>query len=195
MSIIITAQNAKGADLLVNTSVEPTTVKEAVEMLAGIKSGITLTTGKRNRVHGFVIIDSASGREITFERDKNGMPVQISDVSPVIKSTNTNKNEVVKMNSKPNAPKVARRLKMQRDVYTNASGKRIEVVITAAKGGGKIYEIRTVVPEIKDALKGGIIRAGSDTTREITGHELVNVLMPYYDGMGYRFTSRERVAA
>lgn len=190
MSIIITAQNAKGADLLVNTSVEPTTVKEATEMLAGIKSGITLTTGKRNRVHGFVIVDSNSGREITFERDENGTPVQISDVSPVVKSSNTNNGKVEKMNKTP------RRLKMQRDVYTHGSGKRVEIVITAAKGGGKVYEVRTFSPEIKHATKGHVIRAGIDTLREVTRHELVNSIIPgFIDANGYRFASRERLAA
>lgn len=189
MSIIIIATNAKGADLLVNTTVEPTTVKEATEMLAGIKSGVTLTTGKRNRVHGFVIVDSNSGREITFERDENGTPVQMSDVSPVVKSTNTNNGKVKKMN------KVSKRLKMQTDTYTHRNGNSFQVVITAAKGGGKIYALRAVRKAVK-GKKGVVVRPASDITRELGGrHELVNGVIPFIDANGYRLTSRERVAA
>lgn len=185
--IEITAKNAKGADLMVTTTVEPTTVNEAIDMLAGIKSGITLTTGKRNRVQTLVITDTRTDRTLVFERDENGTPVKVDEKRPV-KSTNTNSRKVEKMNKNP------RRLKMQRDVYANGNGSRIEIVITAAKGGGKVYSVRTVSPEVKHATKGHVIRAGIDVTREITGHEL-SVIMRHYEGMGYRFKSHEVVPA
>lgn len=192
--IEITAKNVKGADLMVTTTVEPTTVKEAVEMIASVKSGITVTTGKRNRVHTLTITNTVSGRTLTFERDENGVPVKVDEKRPSVKSVKvkSNKNEGNTM------VKSVKRIKMQRDVYTHASGKRIEIVVTAKGKGdarGKVYEVRTVSPEVKHVSKGHVIREGIDTLREVTRHELVNVIMPYYDGMGYRFKSRDTLVA
>lgn len=198
--IEITAKNVKGADLMVTTTVEPTTVKEAVAMIASVKSGITVTTGKRNRVHTLTITNTVSGRTLTFERDENGTPVKVDEKRPSVKSVKPAESVKVKSNKNEGNTMVksVKRIKMQRDVYTHASGKRIEIVVTVKGKGdarGKVYEVRTVSPEVKHATKGHVIRAGIDTLREVTRHELVNGIMPYYDDMGYRFKSRDTLGA
>lgn len=184
--ITITATNNKGADLMVSTTVEPTNVKEAVDMLPTIKSGLN-KANKRNRVHAFVVTDTNTNRTLTFERNENGEPIMTSDNRPTVKRTNTSTNPV--------KVKAARRIRMMRDVYTNGSGKRLEIVITAGKGGGKVYEVRTFVPEIKHATKGHVIRAEIDTLRTVTRHELVNGIMPHFERNGFRFASRDTLPA
>lgn len=196
--IEITAKNVKGADLMVTTTVEPTTVKEAVAMLAGIKSGITVTTGKRNRVQTLIITNTVSGRTLTFERDENGVPVKVDEKRPSVKSVTPAKSVGIKSSKSEGNTMVksVNRIKLQRDVYAHGSGKRIEVVITAAKGGGKVYSVRTFSPEVKHATKGHVIRPGVDVTREVTRHELVNGIVPgLIDANGYRFKSRETIPA
>lgn len=179
MSIIISATNAKNVDMLVSTTTEPTTVKEAVDMLPGIKSGVLVTNGKRNRVAGYVVTDTNTGRVMTFERDENGNPVQISDTRPVVKAT------PVKV------AKSVKRVKSITDTYTHGSGKFVEIIRTRGR-----YHVRTFSPEIKHATKGHVIREGVDITREITRHELVNAVVPgFIDANGYRFANRVSVPA
>lgn len=182
MAIEITATNVKGKNLFVTTAVQPITVKEAIDMLPAIKSGLT-DGNKRNRVHGLVITDTNTGRVVTFERDEDGKPNLISDKRPVVKA--------VKVESKgKNMPNVKRVTRIT-DTYTHGSGKVVEIIRTRGR-----YFVRSVVPVVKHATKGHVIRPGVDTTREITRHELVNAVVPgFIDANGYRFANRVSVPA